>query len=258
MKTSNCLILKQMDFKEKDKLITFLDCESGKKSGLIFGAKSLKSRHLSSSEPFIHVRLVYQEHPARELVQIKNCDLLESYPGLRQNYNKFLYACYVSELVLACKFPESEARIYYDLLRQSYSDLQSEGHESLIKLLFEIRLLELLGISPNLSQCIKCDKQLWKQSTIFPAVFFHDKHQLDASEGGVRCPSCITGNDQAIWISAGTLSYLKHITSLVKPMESTVKATAQNLSELNLALSVYLNHHLETQLQSHKLLKIQT
>ena len=79
-----------MDFKEKDSILTFLTREVGKRAGVLHGGKSMRSGNAAKAELFVLNHFEFSEKPNTELVRIRKCELMESYPFLRQNYSKFL------------------------------------------------------------------------------------------------------------------------------------------------------------------------
>lgn len=46
------IVLKTMDFKEKDCILTFLTKNAGKKAGVLYGGKSLRSGNAAKAELF--------------------------------------------------------------------------------------------------------------------------------------------------------------------------------------------------------------
>src|SRR5688500_9158166 len=73
------LVLKSYGLAEADKIVVFLTQEQGLIRGVAKGAKRLKSRFGGSLEPFSIVRLTYFQKEERELVSIKQCEILKSY-----------------------------------------------------------------------------------------------------------------------------------------------------------------------------------
>ena len=87
---TDAIVLKTMDFKEKDSILTFLSRDAGKKAGILYGGKSLRSGNAARAELFVINHFEYSEKPSADLVRIRKCELLESFPPLRKNYSKFL------------------------------------------------------------------------------------------------------------------------------------------------------------------------
>jgi len=249
------IVLKTMDFKEKDSILTFLTHDAGKKAGILHGGKSVRSGNAAKAELFVINHFEYSEKPSAEMVRIRKCELLESFPPLRKNYAKFLHASYFSELLLQCEIPVVESQEYFDLLKDTLAQLSTAKTGIEIKFNFELQLLNLLGIQPNLETCVQCEGELWqKQSGRNLSPKFKVPYQLDAGLGGIRCPKCCSSNSSAVYLHPGSLAFFRERhTSL--HASSAIRPTHNNLKELDQAIFVYFRHYFGRDLKSHALLK---
>ena len=91
------IVLKTMDFKENDSILTFLTPKAGKIVGVLHGGKSARSGNSAKTELFVKNHLEFSIKTGNELVRIRKCELLESYAQIRQNFSKFLHPSYLSE-----------------------------------------------------------------------------------------------------------------------------------------------------------------
>lgn len=249
------IVLKTMDFKERDSILTFLTHDAGKKAGILHGGKSVRSGNAAKAELFVINHFEYSEKPSAEMVRIRKCELLESFPALRKNYAKFLHASYFSELLLQCEIPAVESQEYFDLLKDTLAQLSTAKTGIEIKFNFELQLLNLLGIQPNLETCVQCEGELWqKQSGRNLSPKFKVPYQLDAGLGGIRCPKCCSSNSSAVYLHPGSLAFFRERhTSL--HASSAIRPTHNNLKELDQAIFVYFRHYFGRDLKSHALLK---
>ena len=249
------IVLKTMDFKEKDCILTFLTREVGKRAGVLHRGKSLRSGNAAKAELFVLNYFEFSEKPSTELVRIRKCELRESYPSLRQNFSKFLNASYFSELLLQCVIPSVDSQDYFDLLKNTMSLLSEAQTGTEIKLNFEMRLLKLLGIPPNLDNCLQCGGELWEEeSGRNPAPKFSVPYQLDANLGGIRCPKCCIRSPYSTSLHPGSLAFFR-VRQKTLQSESVIRPTQNNLKELDQALYVYFRHFFGRNLKSHRILK---
>ena len=249
------IVLKTMDFKENDSILTFLTPKAGKIAGVIYGGKSTRSGNSAKAELFVTNHLEFSIKSGAELVRIRKCELLTSHVQLRQNYSKFLHASYLSELLLFCEIPVVESEDYFNMLKLTISRLSEFDNCAEIKLNFETQLLKLLGISPNLESCTNCENFLWKPNagelmTIKNSV----PHQLDVIQGGIRCPNCCIKSIYTTPLSPGSLSFL-HNNQSGGSDGLKIKPTQNNLKELNAAFNLYFTHFFGKTLKSYSLLK---
>jgi len=205
--------------------------------------------------PFVTNHLEFSIKTGAELVRIRKCELLVSHAQIRQNYSKFLHACYLSELLLFCEIPVVESEDYFNLLKRTISQLSEFDNCAEIKLNFEMQLLKLLGISPSLISCTVCENFLWKRNSgELMSTKYSIPYQLDAIQGGIRCPDCCINSTYTVALHPGSLSFLYNSQSGRKN-GFKIKPTQNNLKELDQALNLYFSHFFGRNLKSYSLLK---
>ena len=64
------IVLKTMDFKEMDSILTFLTRDVGKKAGVLYGGKSVRSGNAAKAEMFVLNHLEFSEKPGSDLPAI--------------------------------------------------------------------------------------------------------------------------------------------------------------------------------------------
>ena len=246
-----CLILKPLDFREKDRILTFLAATQGKHSGVLFGAKSIRSKNLGVSEPLVLARIQFSERLRSEMVRIHHAEVIRSHVGLRRDYQALLHACYCAELVLLSEIPPQDAPACFRILLEVIERLESGNPPEEAKLAFELNFLEMLGVLPDFACCGICARAVGKASGAqsIPEML----HQLDARLGGVRCPQCVTRHSDVSPLAPGTLRFVQ--ARLQHPDSHGVRPTKINLHELDRALFTYVRSHLGREPKSHALLK---
>jgi len=252
------IVLKTMDFKENDSILTFLTPTKGIIAGVIHGGKSTRKGNSAKTELFVKNHFEFSVKTGAELVRIKKCELLASHAQLRRNYSKFLHACYLSELLLFCEIPVNESEDYFNLFKNTISQLSKFENCAEIKLNFEIQMLKLLGITPSLVSCIVCGNFLWKSNSGELMTIKHSiPYQLDSIQGGIRCPNCCIKSNYTADLNPGSLSFLYNSQS-EKCKGFKIKPTQNNLKELDHALNLYFTHFFGRILKSYSLLKENT
>ena len=249
------IVLKTIDFKEKDSILTFLTRDVGKKAGVLHGGKSMRSGNAAKAELFVLNHFEFSEKMNNDLVRIRKCELLDSYPLIRRNYSNFLHANYFSELLLKCEIPEIDSRDYFEIFKKTISKLSKSNNGIEIKFNFEIKLMKILGIEPNLEACVKCNGDIWYlESKKNPLPKYSTPYQLDVSMGGLRCPKCCISNSFATYLNPGSIAFFY---SRQKKFQnsSLVKPTLNNLKELDKAFYIYFRYFFGKNIKSHALLK---
>lgn len=169
------LVIKSVDIRESDRLITLFTEEHGIISAMAKGARSLKSRNMSTTMPFCYASFVL--HGKGDMYWIRESELYESFFGIRTSIEGLALAGYILEVIghVGVEAPER------DLLRLALNTLYaiSTGKYKLgnIKAAFEIRAMSILGFMPNVLSCSHCGAE-------------HGDFFLDIMGGYLSCPDC--------------------------------------------------------------------
>ena len=242
------IILRPVDFREQDRILTFLTPEQGKISGIVHGARSLKSQNRAATEPLVLARFEYVERRQTAMVKIEHCEALDLFPAIRKDYLRFLYASYFAELLLLTEIPSTEARLYFNWLASILKTLQNEPADLFRKAHWEWNFLCLLGVQPQLDVCLISGQPLPPDFSPSEQVFY----QLDARLGGIRSPGHTEPNPDAAWLSIGTMIGLRRLSA----GDLQWQPTKLNLRELHKAIFIYLRFHLGREPRSHGLISV--
>ncbi|MBQ8302919.1 MAG: DNA repair protein RecO [Clostridia bacterium] len=151
------LIIRTVDIKETDRLVTIFTEENGAMTALARGARSLKSRKLAATMQFCYGRYVLYKQGDK--YWIKEAELIENFFDIRQSIEGLALANYICEVLSDVTVAEAER----DLLRLSLNSLYavSKNLHSVekIKAAFEIRAVSILGFMPNVLSCHECDEK---------------------------------------------------------------------------------------------------
>ena len=241
--SSESILLRRRAFQEGDWIVTFLTPHCGLLKGIVRGSRKLTSRGIGDFEPLSMGMVYYSKHPTRELVNIRKRDGVTSGWYFSQNYEKFCYASYLSELMELCPIATEQASDYYQLLNKGLKEILQATQLRLlplVRLRFELKYLRLMGIQPNWKICMHCGTSPpWSKTA-----------RLSPSMGGILCPQCIHQTPNAPLIDPLSLAFIIAWQS-GQPHQKPQKAWLEQL--LN-ALSAYLRHHIERQPRSLALL----
>lgn len=169
------LVIRTVDIKETDRLITIFTEERGAITALARGARSLKSRKMSSTMQFCYASFVLYGQAEKYIV--KEAELIESFFDIRQSIEGLALAGYITEILSDVTVEMSER----ELLRLSLNSLYaiSKGKYSLekIKAAFEIRTASILGFMPDVVSCNNCGQT-------------HGDFFFDIMGGIIECSEC--------------------------------------------------------------------
>jgi DNA repair protein RecO (recombination protein O) len=157
---SDSIILKTYPLGEADRIVAFFSRDHGKLRGVANGARRMKNRFGASLEPLAHSRIQFFEKENRDLVRIQSADLLDSPMKLFADYDCAVCAGRLVELVDRF-LPEKEPQdTVFRLMRMTVRALEQGCSIDLARCYFELWMLRLSGVLPDLFLCAVCSRAL--------------------------------------------------------------------------------------------------
>ena len=172
------LVLRHVDYGESDRIISLLTADFGLQKGFARAARKSRKRFGSSLEPFSQV-VVHWRAGKGSLWSLQEADLLNSRIGLRADLRSLALASYGVELVELLVEEAQPQVLVFELLCHFLDYLAQGGDADVARLLFELRLVYLLGYIPHLLHCSECLK-----------IFSAEPIRFDAARGGSLCLAC--------------------------------------------------------------------
>ena len=148
------IVIRTVNYGESNKVVTLFTEELGKVAIMARGAKKPGSRFHASSQPFVDG--VYIFPSSRGLAQLKSSDVVTSYPEIRKDVQRMSYAMYWLELVDRAVEDRVPNRPLFRILSDALQALNAGMDADVITHHFELRILHLLGVSPVLTGCVRC------------------------------------------------------------------------------------------------------
>ena len=169
------LVLRTVDLKESDRLLTIFTEEQGIVTALAKGARSLKSRKMSSTQQFCYSSFVLYEQGDKYWV--KEASLIESFFGIRNSIEGLALAAYIVEVLNDVGVEDKEV----ELLRLALNSLHAISSEKYdlnkVKAVFEMRAMSILGFMPDVMECHTCARR-------------DGNFYFDIMAGAVECFDC--------------------------------------------------------------------
>ena len=175
LETIKGLVIRSVDIKETDRLITIYSEELGVLTALAKGARSLRSRNMSATMLFCYSRFVL--YKKGENYFIRESELIDSFFDIRRSIEGLALATYISEVLcyVTTAVPDR------DLMRLSLNSLYAiaSGKYSLplVKGAFELRCASILGFMPEVLHCQSCGSM-------------HGDFYFDIMDGAITCYDC--------------------------------------------------------------------
>ena len=193
------IVLRSVDTKESDKILTVLTAGMGKVSVVAKGARSRRSKVTAATQFLAYSELVLSESHGWQY--LSEASTIELFDGVRQDVELLSLASYFAELTEAVAYEESEAgEILSLLLNALYALGTLKKPPELVRASFEIKLMSLIGFEPLLERCACCGAERPEQPV------------LDIAEGIVHCRGCAVGTPRrGLTLTDGALAAMRHV-----------------------------------------------
>jgi len=152
---SEALILRTYPFHEADLLVTFFTRAEGKVRGVAKAAKKSKRRFGGALEPLTHVTAHWEEKEKQELVRLDSCDIISSPLTAEVTYPRVVALSYVAE-VIDQLLPDREPNDDIFRLTLAVVNHLRSGQIWLPLTYFDLWIVRLIGLLPDLNACVMC------------------------------------------------------------------------------------------------------
>lgn len=248
LSTTHAIVIRCIPYGESDRIVTFFTKNFGKLKAIAKGARRSKKRFQNALDLFTYVRLIFFDREGMGLVRAEGCDILNSFPNIREDLRKIIYGQYFLELVNEMAMEREEHLEAFELLLTFLSTLNREEPAEDYLRVFEIRMLSLFGYRPNMRGCAMCKKGMEELKESRNTFFSLEK-------GGLVCESCSKNWNNLIPLSWGTARLIDEITRMDLSRMDRLKFTSQALLESRLLLPKFIAYQLGKELKSLKILK---
>ena len=187
---TDAIVLRTYNLAEADRIVLCLTRNAGLVRGVAKGARRMKSRFGAALEPFTFIKLDFYEKENRELVTISQAEILKSNFELAAHPDSTDALAYIAELVSEFAPPHEANDKLYRMVKACIDALASlADRPNLVVRYFEVWLLRLAGLFPDLSACARCNKR-----------FANDELIYVDSEARPRCRACSHDTDSVLSI----------------------------------------------------------
>src|SRR2546423_4851093 len=181
---ADAIVLRRLDYGEADRILTILSREHGKFSAIAKGARRGKARNGSALDLFSHSKMMLAK--GRNLDVVAQVERTGDVRNISGDLKRTAYASLVAEVVDKVLEDRHPVDDIFELVVSTLGRLNAPERSSRADAAwFLMRLLDLLGYQPQLSQCPSCSQALPEAAGWFSPLL-----------GGILCARC-GARDQA-------------------------------------------------------------
>lgn len=233
------IIISETNFGETSKIINLLT-DDGIIGVMAKGAKSIKSplRSYTLSLTYGEYNIYYHED---KLSTLKSADVINEFKNIKKDITLISYMTYLCDLASQV-MKQNQNKDIYNLLISSLKKIDNGLNPMIITNIYEIKLLDYLGVGINFSECAKCGSM---KNII----------TIDPDAGGYICQNCYT--DEVIYeekvLKMLKMYYLVEIDSI-----SDLKISDSVIYAINNFINIYYDRYTGLYLKSKKFLEEMT
>jgi DNA repair protein RecO (recombination protein O) len=230
---ADAIVIRQADFSESSRVITFFSREFGKFAVLAKGAKRLKGPFDAALDLLSTCRIVFIRKSSGTLSLLTQASLLTKFTPVPTSLNALYGGYYIADLLCGLTEDEDPDSILFQHARQALRDLGDSSKETLTTIVqFEVGLLQCSGLFPNLSECSVCSQTIETKG----------KYAHWVSQGGLLCSACRRDEYAGRSISAGAIALLSKLTAGESNLADRIRLTHDQALECHrLALSAIIS-----------------
>ena len=192
------IVLRSVDTREADKILTVLTGELGKLAVVAKGARSRRSRVTAATQFLAYSEMTLTERRGWQILSEANT--IELFSGVREDLERLSLASYFAELTDAVTYEDLPAGEILPLLLNALYALGTLHYPpAVVKPAFEVKLMALSGFEPLLDRCAVC------------GAAEIEEPMLDVVRGTLHCAGCPQKGGLSMPLGVAGLAALRHI-----------------------------------------------
>ena len=223
---TKALIVRTANSGDNDRVLTAVSPELGKISVIAKGVKSLKNKNSAAAGMLCYSDLVLKA--GRELYSLMSAEVAEGFYHLRDTPESVAYGAYFCSLLESCTEPGVPAGEELRLcLNTLYALTKRPEAGATLKLVYELRLAEVLGLAPYISEECQCGS---------PSEY------LSVAEGETCCAA--HKDPTAVRLSRSEMAVMDYILTSELKEALFFNSPPQLIARLSPVSERYLEYHL--------------
>ena len=237
------LILRHAPFGEADLLVTFFTRQRGKVRAVARGARRSNSKLVGHLEPLTQVSLSLAQGRGG-LDHVSQAQLMESFASLKDDLQAITKGFYLAELVDGFGSEANPNQPLYHLALATLDAIGQDPESELPLRFFELRLLKVSGLMPELYRCVECSNELAPES-----------HRFSPDLGGALCLDCRPADAHVRPLSLRALKVLR-LLDRSRPTEiPSIQMDVSLAQEIKSLLKMSIEYWLDKQIQSNSFME---
>ena len=247
---SDAVVIRQTDFSETSRVVTFFTRESGKLAMMAKGSRRRRNPYDDSMDLLAESSIVFLRKTSGRLQLLTEAALRRRFrpPQTTASMQSLYAGYYIAELLDGLLEEDDPHPALYDATIVALDRLQRDNARPLRTLArFETQLLKELGHLPSFTHCLKCEQPVQRTPSDGGATRDgkNEEYVHWVSQGGVLCERCRSPEYRQDRIAAGTLQLLQSLASAGEADLARLTVREQHVREARRILDSAIGHLLE-------------
>ena len=235
------MVLSSMAVGDYDKRLVILSKERGRITAFARGARKQNSSLMACTRPFAFGS--FSVYEGRDAYTLQSAEISCYFEELSSDMEAISYGFYLLEFAgYYTRENENESQMLYLLYLSIKALLNKHLENRLVKVIFELRSMQINGEYPQVFTCGHCGKEL-------------TNGYFSSSKSGMVCSDCKATCKDGIWIGDAATYAMQFILS--SPIQKLYTFTLSHfvLNELERVTEMYKKRYIDREFQSLSILK---
>ncbi len=233
------IVIRTNHYGETNKIVTLFTREWGKIGVMARGAKKPNSRLAAITQLFTYGQFLVQTSSG--LGGLQQGEMLSSMRTIKEDIFLTAYASYVIDLTDKSTDEKKANPFLFEMLYQTLNYINEGYDPEIIVHIFEVKMLNTLGLYPVLNQCAVCGST--------------DGHfSFSIREGGFICHRCLEKDPYHYKISQSTVKLLRLFYFLDMSRLGNISVKQETKDELKKIINAYYDEYSGLHLKTKKFL----
>lgn len=227
------IVIKEISYKDNDKIITLLTDSLGKISCIARGAKKNNSPILANSQYLVYSEFIL--YKSSNFYYINSANVINTFYNFRIDFDKLQIAFELTKILQSVTDENQDtSKIMTLFLNTIYMLDISEKDKRIITTSFKIKLFCLLGFAPNISTCSFCNKKITEKKENEKLEIYYDY-----VSNNFCCSNCINEKDKKryIMLTESTVIAVRYV--ILSTMKKIFSFELKDIENFNLFGQVY-------------------
>ena len=228
------IVLKTVKYGETDAILTVFTKKLGKIGVYARGVRKMNSRMMSGSQPFTYA--AFNLIPKATLFKVTSIDTINNFYDITHTIEQLYTGYYILELTEKTTVENQTNNRLFDLLLEvltQLSKIQDPKMTKLIKLYYNTRITEYLGVKPDVLKCGNCGIEYNKAN----------KTGFSIEDGTIICEKCMKTAKRYMYFDKTVYRLIDYIMNIPLKKLLTAYIEPSIFSQTNALITKYIHYH---------------